>query len=86
MSFALLVFAFFALPVWIVKRGYEPFRVGLVMLGVSVAPMMLALVLRDNTPVAVAMLAMFSAPFALLSIIWVVVSVSIKANALRKRL
>jgi lipopolysaccharide export LptBFGC system permease protein LptF len=77
MSFALLLFAFLALPIFMVKRGFNRIGVGLVMLGISLTPWLLAgafFIFGSEPPLPLSMAAYLSPVFTLVALLWLLVS------------
>jgi hypothetical protein len=77
MSFGLLLFAFLAVPLVMVKRGFNPILVGFVLLGVCLTPWLLVGVFvaaKKELPAAAAMAASLSPIFILVSLLWLLIS------------
>ena len=71
MSFALIAFVCFAIPVWLVKRGYNRVKVGAGALAAFLTPSIVFVIFpRLET----GLIALFSIPFILIATIWLLVS------------
>ncbi len=79
MSFGLIILAFFAIPIWLVRRGYYAPAVGLGMLAICFSVFVLGAILGRVLPEPIAFVAAFLAyaamPLGLLSLLWCVIAV-----------